>query len=133
MSDLPNLYFRVRDNGASVFRLDAKNRDRRLELDQIATVNTNRGDYKVQGGAALSDAEKQAIEGWLKDRMTVLAARDLDDIHRSIDHMNMTAQWAQSKASDAELEAVTDKLLLAMHDLRSVLVRKKADRLQQED
>ena len=28
-----------------------------------------------------------------------------------------------------ELEAVTDDLLLAMHDLRSVLVRKKADRL----
>ena len=43
--------------------------------------------------------------------------------------MNLTAQWAQSKASDAQLDAVTDSLLLAMHDLRSTLVRKKADRL----
>ncbi len=34
-----------------------------------------------------------------------------------------------SKASDAQLEEVTDALLLAMHDLRSVLVRKKAERL----
>ena len=32
-----------------------------------------------------------------------------------------------------QLEAVTDDLLLAMHDLRSVLVRKKADRLMKGD
>ncbi|MFT6025713.1 MAG: hypothetical protein ACI9PY_003858, partial [Ascidiaceihabitans sp.] len=31
--------------------------------------------------------------------------------------------------SDEQLDAVTDDLLLAMHDLRSTLVRKKADRL----
>ena len=62
-----------------------------------------------------------------------LAARDLDDIHRAVDHLNLTTQWAQSKASDADLEAVTDRLLLAMHDLRSVLVRKKADRLMKGD
>ena len=43
--------------------------------------------------------------------------------------MNLTTQWVQSKAEDAQLEQVTDLLLLAMHDLRSVLVRKKAERL----
>ncbi|MDG1868808.1 MAG: hypothetical protein P8J00_13925 [Yoonia sp.] len=41
----------------------------------------------------------------------------------------ITTQWVQSKASEAQLEDVTDALLLAMHDLRTVLVRKKADRL----
>ncbi len=46
-----------------------------------------------------------------------------------IDHLNLTAHWANSRATDAQLEEVTDALLLAMHDLRSVLVRKKADRL----
>ena len=35
----------------------------------------------------------------------------------------------QYGATDAQLEAVTDQLLLAMHDLRSMLVRRKADRL----
>ena len=40
-----------------------------------------------------------------------------------------STQWAQSRASDAALEAVTDKLLLAMHDLRLVLVRKKSERI----
>ena len=65
----------------------------------------------------------------IRDSKSTLAARDLDDIRRAIDHMNLTTQWAQSKAAPEELDAVTDDLLLAMHDLRSVLVRKKADRL----
>lgn len=43
--------------------------------------------------------------------------------------MNLTTQWAQSRATPEQLDQVTDALLLAMHDLRSVLVRKKADRL----
>ena len=53
----------------------------------------------------------------------------MDDIHRAIDHLNLTAQWAQARATQDQLEEVTDALLLAMHDLRSVLVRKKADRV----
>ncbi|VAV88512.1 FIG00992248: hypothetical protein, partial [hydrothermal vent metagenome] len=48
-------------------------------------------------------------------------------------YLNTTAQWVQSRATDAELEDVTDALLLAMHDLRSVLVRKKADRVLKGD
>ena len=54
MSDLPTLYFRGRENGAAVFRLDGENRDRRLELEQIAVVNTNRGDFKALGDHILT-------------------------------------------------------------------------------
>jgi hypothetical protein len=69
------------------------------------------------------------IRDWMAERQEVLAYRDIDDILRSVDHMNLTAQWAQSRATEEQLEEVTDALLLAMHDLRTVLVRKKADRL----
>ncbi|MEN9408213.1 MAG: hypothetical protein RL216_187, partial [Pseudomonadota bacterium] len=65
----------------------------------------------------------------MTDRSATLARRDMDDIHRTIDHLNLTAQWAQSRASEADLDEVTDTLLLAMHDLRSVLVKRKADRI----
>ena len=65
----------------------------------------------------------------LADRRALLAARDIDDIHRAVDYLNTTAHWVQSKASPEQLDMITDDLLLAMHDLRSVLVRKKADRL----
>jgi hypothetical protein len=129
MSSLPNLFFRVRDNGAAVFRLDGENRDRRLDLDQIAVVNTNRGDFKPQGDVVLSPQEVSTITQWIKARKALLAEREIDNVLRAMDAMNVTAQWAQSRATDEELENVTEQLLLAIHDLRTVLVRKKADRI----
>ena len=131
--DLPDYYFRVRDNGAVVFRVDTENRQRRIDMEEIATVNINNGKIKPHGDRPLSPEEIALIEAWIAERQAVLAARDVDDILRAIDHMNFTTQWAHSKASDDELVAVTDPLLMAMHDLRSVLIRKKADRLMKDE
>ena len=128
-AELPDYYFRIRENGAAVFRVDTENRQRRIEMQQIAVVNVNKGEFKAHGDQTLSEADRAAIQDWLDNRVALLRRRNIDDIHRAVDYLNTTTQWAQSKASDAELEDITDALLLAMHDLRSVLVRKKADRL----
>ena len=127
-TELPEYYFRIRENGAVAFRIDTANRHRRIEMEQIAVINIKNGEVKPHGGRALSDAERKAIADWMVERKALLARRDIDDILRTVDHLNLTTQWAQSKASAQELEEITDTLLLAMHDLRSVLVRKKADR-----
>lgn len=127
--DLPEYYFRIRDNGAVVFRVDTENRQRRIEMDEIATINLKNGNIKPHGDHALSDADLAAIRGWIADRTALLARREVDDILRAVDHLNTTAHWAQTRATEAQLDQVTDALLLAMHDLRTVLVRKKADRL----
>ncbi|MFP7571944.1 hypothetical protein [Marivita sp. S2033] len=130
---LPDYYFRVRENGALVFRVDTENRQRRIEMDQIAMVNIRNGEIKPHGDRTLGDDDVAAIQNWMAERQSVLADRTIDDILRTVDHLNLTTQWAQSKASDDQLDAVTDSLLLAMHDLRSVLVRRKADRLMKDD
>jgi len=129
MGDLPEYYFRVKDNGAAVFRVDTENRQRRIEMDQIAVVNVKNGEIKPQGERILTPEDRAEIEAWITHRREVLGAREVDDILRAVDHLNLVTQWAQSKATDAQLEEITDTLLLTMHDLRSVLVRKKADRL----
>ena len=128
-ADLPDYYFRIRENGAAVFRVDTENRQRRIEMDQLAIVNVRNGEVKPQGDRVLSNEDIAAIQEWLDKRVALLAQRDIDDIHRAVDYLNRTTQWVQSKASDEQLEDVTDALLLAMHDLRTVLVRKKADRV----
>ncbi|WP_281983991.1 hypothetical protein [Thalassorhabdomicrobium marinisediminis] len=128
-AELPDYYFRVRENGAAVFRVDTENRQRRIEMDQIAVINIKNGEVKPQGDRTLTPEDLAEIERWMADRRALLARRDIDDIHRAVDYLNITTQWVQSKASDEQLEEVTDALLLAMHDLRSLLVRKKADRL----
>lgn len=127
--ELPDYYFRVRENGAAVFRVDTENRNRRIEMDQIAVVNIRNGEIKPHGERTLSEEDLDRIRGWMEERARLLALRDIDDIHRAVDYLNLTTQWVQSKATDAQLDAVTNDLLLAMHDLRSTLVRKKADRV----
>ncbi|MDD9718232.1 hypothetical protein PVW48_15830 [Dinoroseobacter sp. PD6] len=126
---LPNLYFRVKENGATVFRVTAETRQNRLDMTQVATVNIRNGDIKVQNNKDISDTERTEIEAWIETRRAVLDARHMDDVHRTVDFLNHTAQWVQSRATDDELEEITDTLLLTMHDLRSLLVRKKADRV----
>lgn len=131
--DLPEYYFRIRENGAAVFKVDTENRQRRIEMEEIALANVKNGNIKPHGDRKLSAEETAVISDWITQRVAVLAQRDVDDIHRAIDHLNLVTQWAQSKASDAHLDEVTDGLLLAMHDLRTVLVRKKAERLMKSE
>ncbi len=131
--DLPEYFFRTRDTGASVFRVDTGNRHRRIEMDQIATVLMRTGEIRAHGDRKLTDEDKAAIKTWIADRRETLDWRQMDDILRAIDHLHHTAHWTQSQATDEQLEMVTDSLLMAMHDLRTVLVRKKAERMLGEN
>ncbi len=106
--DLPDYYFRVRENGALVFRVDTENRQRRIEMDQIAVVNIRNGEVKPHGDRTLSDADIAVIRDWMAERQIVLAERDIDDILRTVDHLNLTTQWAQSRATEEQLETVTE-------------------------
>ena len=127
MNDLPEYYFRIRENGAFVFRVDTANQLKRIEMDQIAVVNVKNGEIKPHGDRTLSDSDLTAIGDWLAARRDLLARRDIDDILRTVDHLNLTAHWVQSRATPSEINEIAHPLLMAMHDLRSVLVRKLAE------
>lgn len=128
-AELPEFYFRVRDNGATVFRVDTENRQRRIEMSEIAVVNIRNSQIKPHGDRELNADELEVINDWMEERTAVLSTREIDDIYRAIDNLNLTTHWAQTRAEEEQLDEVTDALLLAMHDLRTVLVRKKSDRL----
>lgn len=125
-------YFRHRDNGASVFRIAPENRLRRVELVEIAFVNVKNGNVRAHGGAVLTPEDHAAIASWLEERRGELAAREADDALRLADALNATAHWVQSRATAAEAEAVTDRLLYAMQDLREALVRRRAEAIAKD-
>jgi hypothetical protein len=133
MDALPHYFFRIRENGAAVYRLGLDPRDQRIEMDQIAVLNTRNGEVKPHGARDLTDADRAAIAEWLAARRATLTGREADEIARTVEVLNLAAHWAQTRATDEELAALTGPLLLAMHDLRSVLVRRKADRLPKTD
>lgn len=132
MLDNSGLFFRTRENGAAVFRIDTENRQRRLELQQIAVVNIRNGNVKPQGSEIPTAAERNEIDAWIVARRKLLSVRKIDDIKRTTDHLHETAQWVQSDATDAQIEQFSEGLLMAMHDLRSVLVRKKSNIILQK-
>lgn len=133
MTDMPEFYFRVRENGAMVFRVDTENRMRRIEMTQIAVVNVKNGEIKPHGDHVLSEAEKSEIASWLDQRRAELQAREMDNVTQTIERLNLTTVWAQQSATPEDLDRFADRLLLAMHDLRSVLVRKKAQQTEKKD
>ena len=108
-------------------------------IDRV--LSTSLDDISVPGFKAMTDQIKDLEESLGAElferssrqvRLTPFGesfAPRVRDILRAVDHLNLTTQWAQSKASDDALEQVTDSLLMAMHDLRTVLVRKKSERL----
>lgn len=128
MNKTEKLFFRVKTNGASVYRVDTASRQNRLAMQQIANVNVRNGEIKPQGDMPPTAAERNEIDAWVVSRRKRLSARTVDDIFRTVDHLNMTAQWVQSQATDAQLDEFAEELLMAMHDLRSVIIRKKSDR-----
>ena len=86
MSDLPEYYFRIRENGAALFRVDTQNRQRRIEMTELAVINVKNGNVRAHGDHVLTDEEKAVITDWITERREVLAERDLDDIHRAVDY-----------------------------------------------
>lgn len=133
VGDPGEYYFRIRENGASVFRVDSDNRNARIEFSEIATVNIRNGTIRPHGETILSPGDRQAIDSWMEERRRLLAAREVDDLLRCVDHLNLATQWIQSRATEAQVEAVMEPLLLAMHDLRSTLVRRRAESLLRQD
>ncbi len=129
MADINNLFFRIRENGAAVYRVDSENRQRRLDMQQIAIANVRNSDVKPHGDQIPTAAERNAIDGWIVERRKLLEERRIDDLKRTTDHLNLSAQWVQTKATDEQINQFADDLLMAMHDLRSVIVRRKADAL----
>ena len=122
----PRLYFRVKENGAAVFRIAHASREGRLDMEPIATVALRSGQIRETGD--LSDDDRARIEAWLADRRDVIEARRGALGADTAEAVMLCAHWVQSEASDEALDAVTDDLLLAMHDLRAALARRRAGR-----
>lgn len=129
MTGLPPLYFRRRPGGAQVFRVTEDARSRRVEMEPLAVVKAGSGEIRAQGDRVPSEAEIAAIRDWMAGGTEGDGVDGADDVGRTVALIGRTAHWAQARAGDDELEAVSDSLLLAMHDLRAVLVRRKAARL----
>ena len=122
MLEKPDLYFRLRDRGASVFRVETGNTGR-LDLTQIAVIKPN-GEVKPFGKAKPTEDEETTITNWISKRNASQQARDAARIDTLIEDINKAAHWLQSEAPDDQIRAKGQSLLMSLHDLRSTIVRR---------
>ncbi len=114
-----DLYFRIKDNGATVFRINDDARQRRLDLQPVAEANVRNGDIKLRKDVELSEAERAEVEAWLIARRKKVQAREIEQARLTIEHLNATANWISSKPDEAAADEMSEGLLMAMHDLRA--------------
>jgi hypothetical protein len=121
-------YFRPRPGGAMMLRIAYDSRLRRSEMHRVAGINAKTGAIDVTTGHDLTDAERALIDDWLAQGNGLEG-----DAAKMVEQIGHIAHWAQFRANPAELAAATDDLLLAMQDLREVLVRKAAQRARKPE
>ncbi len=126
LSKARQLYFRIREPGATIFRVATETQQKRLEMESVAVANLRTGEIKVHGEGPNVD-ERAQIEAWISDRRKSGPQRDQLELTALIESLNRAAHWLHSRADKKAVMAQAEDLLFALHDLRSVVVRRMID------
>ena len=117
------LYYRHRRNGVIVFRMEVANRQRRIELNQIATISSD-GEITPHARRTPTEAELTEIRAWWTDWTSRGDENPLNETEAFLVELNRFTDWVQRHAPDAQVDAHSDPLLMALLDLRQVVVRR---------
>lgn len=116
-------FFRIRPGGAMLLRIDHDPRLRRSRMSRVAGIDLASRSVLPSDAPKLTESEHALIRDWL-DRGNGLSGRAA----QAVSQIGHIAHWAQFGAAPDELAKATEELLLAMQDLREVLVNKAAQR-----
>ncbi|OUS08306.1 hypothetical protein A9Q96_02275 [Rhodobacterales bacterium 52_120_T64] len=125
MFDRPTLYFRRKSNGAAIYRV-ATGAHARLDMIQIGILKHN-GEVKPSGKQEPTEVELVEIAAWYDARKADQKTRDTARVDQLVGDMNAVAQWVQTNANDSQITQSAQPILMAMHDLRTTLVRRLSD------
>ena len=120
------LYYRHRKNGAVVFRLEVANRQRRIELNQIASISKT-GKIIPHKRRPPTEAEVEEMTRWWADWHARADTEQLTESEKFLVELNEFTDWFQRRAEHAAVDAASDPLLMALLDLRQVVVRRLSD------
>ncbi len=120
------LYYRHRQNGVVVFRMEVSNRQRRIELNQIASI-AKTGEIVPHKRRPPSDEEIEEMTGWWASWQARQHTDDLSETEKFLVEINQFTDWVQRRADSAEVNDMSDDLLMALLDLRQVVVRRLSD------
>ncbi len=128
MGAVMKLFFRIKENGASVFRVDEDARDQRITLVPVAEVNARNANIKLRPQITLTTEESTEIAAWIAERQSLIETQEANIPFRTIEALNAAAHWVSGQPDPEAVDKSTDPLLMAMLDLRTALLRFKSRR-----
>ncbi|MEM7210870.1 MAG: hypothetical protein AAF479_03095 [Pseudomonadota bacterium] len=117
------LYYRHRQNGVTVFRMEVANRQRRIELNQIASI-LHDGRIVPHKRRPATDAELTEIEAWHADWKRRSGDEELTETEQFVAELNQFTDWVARRAPAEQVDRQSDLLLTALLDLRQTVVRR---------
>ena len=117
------LYYRHRKQGAQVFRMEVANRQRRIELNQIASI-TKQGEIIPHKRRPATESELAEISEWWTRWTARQEAGDLNRTETFMSELNEFTNWIGKDAPEGEIDMLSDDLLMALLDLRQTIVRR---------
>ncbi len=117
--DLPELYFRIKDNGASVYRVSKSSKSGRIEFSQIATAVLRNDKIKPHSDHELTDNEIEQITNWMASQKDNHLS-DLAQVFRRISRdVNLATNLLSSdNGAHKELNESINLLLLSLLDMQ---------------
>lgn len=126
------LYFRHGEKDVIVFRMEVANRQRRIELNRIASIDPD-GAITQLPDRAPNVAELARIRQWWADWQQRSTGGELDRTEQFISDLNQFTDWLACRADETEVDARSDDLLTALLDLRQTVVRRLSEVGQTSD
>lgn len=117
------LYYRLRKQGAQVFRMEVANKQRRIELNQIASI-TQQGEIVPHKRRPASDDELTEIAAWWADWKQRDGDGTLTKTETVMSELNHFTNWIAKDAPAEEVDRLSDDLLTTLLDLRQTIVRR---------
>lgn len=126
------LYYRHGEKHVVVFRMEVANRQRRIELNRIASIAPD-GTISPHPRRLPTAAELEEIAAWWAGWRQRVANGNLDRTEEFIADLNRFTDWMARRADAAEIDARSDALLTALLDLRQTVVRRLSQMGPDED
>lgn len=120
--NLPKVFFRIKDNGANIFRVKTTGKTGRIELIRLGTAAIKSQKILAQDGVTITEDEYAQIREWLSQQTSSRLPEDLRRLSRDV---NLAAQQISAKTElDPELESAINNLLLSLFDLQREVTEK---------
>ncbi|TRD14701.1 hypothetical protein [Palleronia caenipelagi] len=122
----------MKDNGATVFRVQTNTKSGRVEFERIAVAVVKTGAVKSHAEVSLTSEERSQISDWIRNEQEAKSKRLVEEMLSMARDVSLaTHQLSTSDHINEDVLEATNDLLVALLDMQrevtSVMMKRRAN------